>query len=225
MLTAVFLLDDHPLDRQRNVVVFRPLAIARACHGIKTDVVRPALGVGARWQDADGLPLQNRKGLLAEIENNMMDVAFRVGIGDAVVARDPGHRRIFAAIDARIGMRGGKGRRHAPALPGGRRFDDARDLLRFLLRLGNGGGLGLFGQLFPRVLILKRPGLVHQQPVVYRARRTGGNARPATIAYLEINDIVVVVVGDGVDGAGFLAGIAANADSRVDQVLAAQFHG
>jgi 5-hydroxyisourate hydrolase-like protein (transthyretin family) len=46
--------------------------------------------------------------------------------------------------------------------------------------------------------------------------------RPGTVADGRIDDVVVGVVRDGLDGARRLAGVAADADGRVDQVLLEQ---
>jgi hypothetical protein len=46
-----------------------------------------------------------------------------------------------------------------------------------------------------------------------------GDAVHAAVALVRHDHIVVVVMRDGVHGAGRLAGVAANADLRVDQML------
>jgi len=69
--------------------------------------------------------------------------------------------------------------------------------------------------LFDRI----RVGLQHGAPVVDRACRTRRHASHAAVADIRLHDVVVVVVRDRVDRTGLFAGVAANADFRIDQML------
>ena len=85
----------HPLDGERQVVVARPLAVARAGNGVLASVVRLALGVFTRWQDADRLALQHRERQVAKIEHDVVRVVIVLtgllaNFGHAQVARHGG---------------------------------------------------------------------------------------------------------------------------------------
>ena len=265
--------DRDALDRDRDVVVAGPLAVARAGHRVLARHVRPAARVRARRHDADGLAFEHRKRHLPEVEHDVVGVAGRVRLGDAPVADHGGGDRALGAVEVGVGV-GGRPRRHDRA--GGRR--DGRDRLehragraaggaRRALRAGRcgvgaqgvgaaacgrrrarqGGGIGvavrrraggrlaqrgaqrlalgqrpLGRQFVPQQLLVDRVGVgaQHDAPVVDRAGRARRHARHAAVAHVGAHHVVAVVVRDRVDRAGRLAGVAADADFRVDQVLA-----
>ena len=104
--------------------------------------------------------------------------------------------------------------------PGGRLRRIGRRLLRHA-GLRQLLGAQLRGQRVPLQLefntIGQRAG--HGAPVVNRAGGARRNARHAQIALVGVDDVVAVVVRDRVDGAGRLAGVAADADLGVDEML------
>ncbi len=77
------------------------------------------------------------------------------------------------------------------------------------------------GQFVPAELFLGAVGLDarHRAPVVDRAGRARRDAGHAQVALVGIDDVVAIVVRDGLHRARGLAGVAADADLRVDQVL------
>jgi hypothetical protein len=79
--------------------------------------------------------------------------------------------------------------------------------------------LGLVWELLPAKLIVQIERDLHDTPVVDRSGGTRRNAIQAEIAFLGIHHVVVVIVGDGADRAGFLAGVAPDADFRIDHML------
>ena len=186
--------------------------------------MRTALGVEAGRNDADALAFQDGKGIGLEVQHHMADVGFSLGGGDAHIAGDARRHRSLAGIDIGEGL-GGAGRcRHPSAGGGGGDLQQVRDLGRSLDDDRVMAGMG-FGQFLPAELIFHRPGSIHQQPVVDGAGGTGRDAGAAAGAGGERHHVLVGVVGDGADRTGFLAGVAADADHRVDQMLAAEFHG
>ena len=88
-----------------------------------------------------------------------------------------------------------------------------------------GRDLFLNGQLLPSDLLLDRGGLRNDAPVVDRTGRTRRDTVEAEIALLRIDHIVVVVMRDRIDRAGLFAGVAADADLGIDQVLSHDAHG
>ena len=79
---------EHPLYGERDVVVAGPFAIARACDRILPRVVRPAVGIRARRQDADRLAFEHGKRRRAEIEHDVMGVVLPPDLRDPDVADD-----------------------------------------------------------------------------------------------------------------------------------------
>src|SRR3990172_6496670 len=63
----------HPLYRERQIIVVRLFTVTRACDRVKSNMMRPVVGIRARRNDADRLSLEHRKRQGAEIEN---DVAY-----------------------------------------------------------------------------------------------------------------------------------------------------
>ncbi len=210
----------HALHRQRDVVVARTLAVARARHRVEPHVVRPAAGVDARRQDAERLAFEHRERRRAEIEDDVPDIRRRAVRRQPVIARHRRDRRLVLRIQVHVRMRRRPRRRRGPALSGGRDFrqlpDVARDVgLRVHLEVGGRR------QRVPRELVVERVrrGLLHLMPVIDRAGRAWRNACIAAVALREVDDVVARIVRDGADRAGRLAGVAANADLRIDQVL------
>lgn len=112
----------------------------------------------------------------------------------------------------------------------------ARALPPALMRLGQKGrdGIGhrvvpfggccgfdllLLGQFVKFVLLFQRIGHINHPPFVDGPRGTDRDAIHAEIALVHIHHDVVVVVFNRAHRAGHLAGIAADADLGVDQVL------
>ncbi len=113
-----------------------------------------------------------------------------------------------------------------------------------LMRFGNEGGslfiegidrarrpacavrnLILLRQLEPLELLINGIAVEHHTPIVDCPGGAWRDAIHAVVAFGRIDDVVVVVVGDGVDRAGFLARVATDADFRVDNVLFGGRHG
>src|SRR5207247_4998726 len=63
----------YALHRERNVVVARALALARARDRVEPNVVRLAIRVGAGGYDADRLTFEHRKRGAAEVEDDVTD--------------------------------------------------------------------------------------------------------------------------------------------------------
>ncbi|MNI51813.1 hypothetical protein D3C73_1065550 [compost metagenome] len=97
----------HALNRQGQVVVARAFAVARTCQRVLARMMRPALRVQTRRQDADGLSLEHGKRQLAKIQHDVMDIAFGIGARHAVIADHGGrHRRLVRIqIDVRVRRR------------------------------------------------------------------------------------------------------------------------
>jgi hypothetical protein len=93
--------------------------------------------------------------------------------------------------------------------------------------LRDAGGLSeilLARQLRPTELVSERIGGLDDAPVVDRAGRARGDAVHAIVALLRIDHVVGVVMRDGADRASRLAGVAANADLGVDEMLLLEGH-
>ena len=124
-------------------------------------------------------------------------------------------------VDGRLG--GGRRRHRLAAEALARLLEQRPDLV--LERLDRGARrlalrhLLLRRQLAPGELLGERVGPRHDAPVVDRAGRARRDAVHAVIADRGIDDVVVVVMRDGVDRARLLAGVAPDADLGIDQVL------
>ena len=217
---AVVVLGDA-LHRERDVVVARPLAFARARDRVEPHMMRPARRVGSRRHDADRLAFEHGKRGAAEIEHDVADVGRRAVGGETVVAADGRDRRTRERVEVDVRVRGRPRRRHVAALARGRHGTDDGHF-RGVLGLGARRDLALRGQAVPAELLGERvrPRTVDLPPVVDRAGRARRDALVAGVALRRVDDVVARVVRDRVDRAGLLAGVAANADLRVDQVLA-----
>ena len=217
---AVMILGDA-LHGERQVVVARPLAIARARDRIETHVMRPAVGIGSRRNDADGLAFEHRKCRAAEIEHEVADVARSIVGRQSKVASDGADRRLGQRIEIDVGMRGRPRWRHVAALARGGDRPDARDVVR-RFRAGVGRNFRLRRQAVPRELLGDRIWIraIDLAPVVDGAGRAGRDAFVAEIALRCVDDVVAGVVRNGIDRTGLFACVAANADLRVDEVLA-----
>ena len=106
----------HALDRQRDVVVARALAIARTRDRKQTNMMRLAVLIDARRKNAERLPFKDRERRRREVEDDMPDVGRRAIRGQPIVARDGGDRGLRLRIEVDIRMRCGPGRRGRPAL-------------------------------------------------------------------------------------------------------------
>ena len=192
--------------------------------------MRAAIGARAGRQNADRLAFQNRKRHRAEIEHDVMDVAIGRAVGEPVVADHRRGSRRLVRVEIHVRLRG-RPRRHDRAAHG-IHFDAARFRRRIARRArarrffrGGHRHRVLLRQDVPRELLFDRirVGLQHGAPVVDRAGRTRRHARHAAVADIRLDHIVVVVVRDRIDRASLFAGIAANADFRIDQMLPENF--
>ena len=220
----------HAFDRQRDVVITGPLAVARTRNRILARVMRAAVGGRARRQNADRLAFQHRKRHRPEIEHDVMNVAIGRAIGEPVVADHRRASRLLVRVEIHVRLCG-RPRRHDRAAHGihfdaarlGRRIARCARARRFVR--GGHGHRVLFRQDVPRELLFDRIriGLQHRAPVVDRAGRTRRHACHAAVADLRLDDVVVVVVRDRIDRASLFARVAANADFRIDQMLPENF--
>ena len=179
-----------------------------------------------------------------------MRVVVLAHFGHAHIARAGGGHRLLCrarAVQVDVGVRGRPGRRARRVAAGGARGHAALGRLDRQRGLGLGQGLRRLGdagvlvrardaelgqlrrrqllrQVEPAELFIERigTGLGHHAPVVDGARGAAGNAGQALLANRRIDDVVVGVVRDRLDGTRGLAGAAADADGRVDQVLLEQ---
>ena len=178
---------------------------------------------GARRDDADALPFQHREGHGAEVEDDVVHVRGGAGLGDADVARDLRHRGRGAVeqVDARLG---GGGRRADAAARALVRFGDERgrlvvervDRLATACAAGSSGRGGSSCQVncSSRLKGASTWNQLSMAPV-----GQGATQSMQKLQVPDVHDVVVVVVGDRVDRAGRLAGVAPDADLGVDQVL------
>ena len=95
------------LHGQREIVEIRPLAVARTRYRIKSRQMRFAAGVHAGGNDAEALPLEHRKRLGAEVENDVTHVAVGAVRGQAVISL---HGRL-GGLRQRVEIDGGLRRR------------------------------------------------------------------------------------------------------------------
>ncbi len=93
------------LHRQRQVVVVRPLAVARARDRIEPYVMRLAARIQARWDHAHRLAFEHRKRLVAEVEHDVADVARCAVTGQPQVPADRGDDRVCNAVQVDVRMR------------------------------------------------------------------------------------------------------------------------
>ena len=150
----------------------------------------------------------------------MAHVVVRTRIGETKIAH---HRRecrtaAIIEIDGRLARRF---RGNALAAAAGMRF---RDQLCGFVIFGivatfTRRNLRLRRQFLPFKLVFKAVGGIDDSPVINRTGWARRDAIEAEIALVRVNDIVVVVMRDGVDRTGLLTGIAADADLRVDEML------
>ena len=153
----------------------------------------------------------------------MADVVLGGVVGEAEIADDGRRGRLVAVVEVDRRLRGRRRRHRLAAEALARLLEQRPDLV--LERLDRGARrlalrhLLLHRQLVPGELLGERVGPRHDAPVVDRAGRARRDAVHAVIADRGIDDVVVVVMRDRVDRAGLLAGVAADADLRVDQVL------
>ena len=87
-LTLVVL--HHTLDGEREVVVTRTFAVAWTGDGILTGMVRLAVGVHARRDDAHRLPFQHRKRQAAKVEHDVVGFVVGAGLVDLHIAHHLG---------------------------------------------------------------------------------------------------------------------------------------
>jgi len=225
----------HALDGQRQVVVARPLAIARAGYRVLAGMVRTALGIDARGDHADRLPLEHREREVAEVEHHMMGVVIFAHLGDAHIAGHGGGDELLGGLGA---VEVGVGMGCRPGRQGGAILGAVETLALTGPRRCGAGGWGLFwcghsprggqlfgtefvGQVVPAQLGFDRVGQRpwHVAPVVDRACGARRHTGHAQVALVGVDHVIARVVGDGPHRAGGLAGVAADADLGVDQML------
>ena len=176
---------------------------------------------------------QHRERHAAEVEHDVVRLALKARLGAVEVADHgggggaPGREQVGVGMCGRPGRHGGAVLGRAERLCA--RFDRRVWRGRLQCRVGRGGhtlrgqlvGREFRWKLFPGQLFCDGVGACqrHGAPVVDGAGGAGRNAGHAGVAHIGPHDIVVVVVRDGAHGAGGLAGVAADADLRVDQVL------
>ena len=109
-LALVVFLD--PLHRERQIVVTRPLAIARAGDGVLARMVRLALRIHTRRDDANRLTFQHRERHGAQVKHDVMGFVFRARLVHLHIAHHGGrHRRLGAVqIGVRVCRRPGRHR-------------------------------------------------------------------------------------------------------------------
>ncbi len=177
----------------------------------------------ARRDNADRLALQDRKMLIAKREDDVADIGVGVRAGQAVIALHYRFRRFGGGVEANRRLRGRRRRLRRAARAGMRLFQKRGDLIvqRFeaVARAGFDLDILLLRQFVPFVLVVQRVGLRHDAPFVDGACRAYRDAVHALIADVGVHDDIIVIVLNRVDRAGHLAGIAADADFRVDEVL------
>src|SRR5690606_32320863 len=97
----------YPLDGQRQIVITRTLAITRTGDGILPGMIRLAVVIEPWRENRNRLTFQDRKRLIAEIQDDMANIAFRIGGRYPVVADDRRRNGILVRIQVDIRMRGG----------------------------------------------------------------------------------------------------------------------
>ncbi len=197
----------------------RALPVARARDGVQPHVVGPPLRVDPGRDHPHALPFEHRKGRAPEVEDEVVDVGVARRVGDAMVRGHHRAGRTLGGMQAHVGVRGAPRGRHTPHARRGHRGDRG-DLVGH--GVARGGEVGLRGELVPRELRREVPGRAHVAPGVDGARRAGGQAVAAGVAEVGLHHVVATVVGDRVARARLLAGVAADADLGVDEVLTEQ---
>ena len=150
----------------------------------------------------------------------MAHIVVGIRSGQPEIAGYSCHRRPAAIVEIDRRLAGGF-RRDALAAAAGMRLRDQRRrfvVLRFATGLA-GCNLVLDRELLPAELLLDRIGIRNHTPVVDRSGRTRRDAVETEIALGRVDDIIVVVMRDRIDRAGLLAGVAANADLGIDEML------
>ncbi len=211
----------HALHGEREIVVARPLALARTRHRVEAQVVRPAARVAAGRNDADRLAFEHGKRGAAEVEHDVPDVGRRAFARQAEIAGDGRDRRLLDRVEIDVRMRGRPRRRRGAALARGRERRDAHDVGRQARRIVSmstsccGGRLSHESCCSERVRVAPS----HAAPVVDGSGRAGRDALVAAVALVDVDDVVPGIVRHGVDRTGLLARVAADADLRIDEVL------
>ena len=98
------MVDQHSFDRECDIVVARPLAIARTGDRILAGMVRAAGGIGSGRQNAERLALEHRKRQRSEVEHDVVRVAVGAKVGHPEVACDASHDRSAMGIEIDVGM-------------------------------------------------------------------------------------------------------------------------
>ena len=107
-----FVVFGHALHCERNIVVTRTLAIARAGNGVLACMMGLTRRIHAWRHNGHGLTLQHRKGHAAKINHDVMGFVGRTRFIDLEVAHHSGLRGRFRAIQIGVGM-GGRPRRQS----------------------------------------------------------------------------------------------------------------
>ena len=232
----------HALDGERQVVVPGPLAIAGAGNRVLTGVMRLAVGIRTRRDDADALAFQYRKGQIAKVQHHMVGVVVLAHFRHPEVARDGGFNGLLLclrSVQVGVRMRGRPGRHGRTVLRAvegglgvGRIHATGRSHNRLSRDLGRGiagssslllelGGRQFGWQYIPAQLLLQGIGLGLDHPpvVVNAAGGAGRNAVVTPVANIDVNDVIARIVGNGLHRADGFAGVAADADFGIDDVL------
>jgi hypothetical protein len=141
---------------------------------------------------------------------------------EPVVARRPWRSRAFLRIEAHVRVRGRPRRRHRAPLRAAGLADDARHVVGDLGPARSAGR----GPALRRRAATSQPSCSerwgtasHAAPAVDGAGGARREAVTAGVARARSDDVVACVVGDRLGLAHRLAGVAADADLRVDEVL------
>ena len=214
-LTLVVL--HHTLDGEREVVVTRTFTVAWAGDGILTGMVRLAVGVHARRDDAHRLPFQHRKRQAAKVEHDVVGFVVGAGLVDLHIAYHLGADGRLGAVQIGCGLRC-RARRHIDFCRCGRGYVSLALPLDISLRRR---------QFIPRELLGHGVGFAaqHRQPMVDGARGTRWHTGHAVVANVYIHHIVAAVVRDRAHRAGGLAGVATYAHLGVNHMLLQQLGG
>ena len=203
-------------------------------------MVCSAMSIQTGGDDAYRLAFKHRKGHRSKVEHDVVRVVVVPQLGDAHVA---GHRsrdqflRRLRAVEMRVRMGRRPGRQRRAVLHRVERRDLDRSVAechwsRCMFELLRGARRQALCRQFLRAQLLwqgvpaeLRLGTVgaaaqHGAPVVDRARRTGRHAGHAEVALDRIDHVVAVIVRDRRHRADRLAGIAADANLGVNQMLA-----
>ena len=148
-----------------------------------------------------------------------MNVDVGVFVGETIVTRHGRDRRPHPVVEVDGRLRSRCGRDRLATRSGMSCINKRLDIRIQRLAIIAGLEFLLLWQFAPRKLLIERITLHHDAPVVDRTGRTRLDAIHAEIAFCHVDHVVVVVVRDCIGRAGLFAGVTANADFRVDEML------